>query len=126
MTKVTLLHASVTAILVARGKMTNIERIERPLGEDHAAALLLDATVMRDTRILAAHRLLDIAIEKKDAGVLDRVGKALLDDANAELRVPALLRRIRYQQLDKAWKAWANRRLQELRVAEPEKKRAAA
>lgn len=111
MHNVTILTAAPAAILAARGLMTNAERLERPIAAEHALILLEGgAQVPLDTRRLAAHRLLDLAIEQKDAAAVHRVVE-VLHAKDKTIQAPGLLGRIAKQRLDMGWRQWARKRL---------------
>lgn len=103
----TSLTATAAMILIVRGRMTNQARLDHPMTETEAWTLLSDALSL-DYRRLAAHRLIDLAVDAKDSPALDRVITAL---EFSEVLCDGLLHRIANQHVCRAWRKWAKRRL---------------
>lgn len=103
---VPLMKATPKMIMIARGLMTNIERQEQPLSKEYATMLFLSDEVPVDTRRLAVHRLLDLAIEAKDAQGIHEVAKEL-EQAGNPVTAYGLVLRLTRQDLDHGWKRWA-------------------
>lgn len=92
-------------IILVRSGLTNAERLANPVSEADAWILLGGAPSI-DTRRLAAHRLLDIAIEQQDPKKIHQVVEFLKDVA-PDVCAHGLLCRIGAQQLDVGWMKWA-------------------
>ncbi len=76
------LHAKGAAVLLHRQRFTNQERLDTPVTDMQAIAIACDSNVPLDFRILAIHRLMDIASDlASDGNVLwGKIGATLQDE----------------------------------------------